>query len=264
MFHEAQAELVQTLEARKALPVTRARLAEAWTLLDELLDRLAARYAEQLAPAIERVWADEIESMRIDLKGWAHHVADEQGDWVPIRAELGFGFPPAEGRDPRSLAEPILIDGKWKLHGIVDLIEARTRPTREGELRVTDYKSGRNHTAARMVVGHGEVLQPVLYGLAVEQALGRPVVESRLFFSTVKGEYSICSVPLGGAERRYGLEVLEILDRAIETGVVVPAPRRGACTSCDFQTVCGPWEEVRTQRKDETKLVELKMLRRMP
>lgn len=264
MFHEVQAELVRTLEARKALPVTRARLSEAWTLLDEILDRLAARYAEQLAPAIERVWADEIESMRIDLKGWAHHVADEQGDWVPIRAELGFGFPPAEGRDPRSQAEPILIDEKWKLHGIVDLIEARTRPTREGELRVTDYKSGRNHTAARMVVGHGEVLQPVLYGLAVEQGLGRPVVESRLFFSTVKGEYSVRSVPLGVTERRYGLEVLEIIDRAIETGVVVPAPRRGACASCDFQTVCGPWEEVRTRRKDETKLVELEMLRRMP
>ena len=80
----------------------------------------------------------------------------------------------------------------------------------------------------------------------------------------MKGEYSVRTVPLGVTERRYGLEVLEIIDRAIETGVVVPAPRRGACTSCDFQTVCGPWEEVRTRRKDETKLVELEMLRRMP
>ena len=135
MFHEVQAELVRALEARDALPVTRARLAETWTLLDETLDRLAALYYEKLAPAIDRVWANEIESMRTDLKGWVHQVADEDGEWVPICAELGFGFPPGPGRDPRSLPEPVEIDGRWKLHGIVDLVEARARPTVGGELR---------------------------------------------------------------------------------------------------------------------------------
>ena len=115
-----------------------------------------------------------------------------------------------------------------------------------------------------MVVGHGEVLQPVLYGLAVEQALGRTVSESRLFFSTVAGGYATRSVSLGETERRHGLEVLEIIDRAIETGVLLPAPRRGACTWCDFRVVCGPWEEIRVLRKDKTKLVDLQVLRRLP
>src|SRR2546429_7078758 len=32
--------------------------------LDRVLDRVAAEYAEQLAPAIERVWHDEIEEDR--------------------------------------------------------------------------------------------------------------------------------------------------------------------------------------------------------
>ena len=264
MFHEVQAELVRALESRDALPVTRDRLGETEALLDQTLDRLAARYYEDLAPAIDRVWTDEVESMRTDLKGWVHQVANEEGEWVPIRAELGFGFPAAPGRDPRSVSEPALIDGVWKLHGIVDLVEARGRPTAEGELRVTDHKTGKNRTRDRMVVGHGEVLQPVLYGLAVEQALGRTVSESRLFFSTVAGGYATRSVSLGETERRHGLEVLEIVDRAIETGVLLPAPRRGACTWCDFRVVCGPWEEIRVLRKDETKLVDLQVLRRLP
>jgi CRISPR/Cas system-associated exonuclease Cas4 (RecB family) len=264
MFHEVQAELIRALESRDALPVTRDRLVETEDLLDQTLDRLAARYHEDLAPAIDRVWIDEVESMRTDLKGWVHHVANEAGEWVPIRAELGIGFPPEPGRDPRSVSEPALIDGVWKLHGIVDLIEARARPTAEGELRVTDHKTGKDRTRQRMVVGHGEMLQPVLYGLAVEQALGRPVSQSRLFFSTVAGGYASRSVTLGVSERRHGLEVLEIIDRAVETGVILPAPRSGACISCDFRVVCGPWEETRVLRKDKTKLVDLRALRRLP
>ena len=264
MFHEVQAELVRALESRKALPVTRDRLGETEALLDQTLDRLAARYYEDLAPAIDRVWTDEIGTLRSDLKGWVHQVANEEGEWVPIRTELGFGFPPTPGRDRRSVSEPALIDGTWKLHGIVDLVEARGRPTAGGELRVTDHKTGKNRTRDRMVVGHGEVLQPVLYGLAVEQTLGRPVSESRLFFSTVAGGYATRSVLLGETERRHGLEVLEIIDRAIENGVLLPAPRRGACAWCDFRVVCGPWEEIRVLRKDETKLVDLQVLRRMP
>ena len=264
MFHEVQAELVRALESCDGLPVTRDRLAQTEALLDETLDRLAARYYEDLAPAIDRVWTDEVESMRTDLKGWVHQVANEEGEWVPIRAEFGFGFPPAPGRDPRSVSDPALIDGVWKLHGIVDLVEARGRPTAKGELRVTDHKTGKDRTRERMVVGHGEVLQPVLYGLAVEQALGRPVSESRLFFSTVTGGYATRSVSLGETERRHGLAVLEIVDRAIETGVILPAPRPGACAWCDFRVVCGPWEEIRVLRKDDTKLVDLQVLRRMP
>ncbi len=264
MFHEVQATLVRVLESRDALPVTRDRLAQTETVLDQTLDQLAARYYEDLAPAIDRVWTDEVEAMRTDLKGWVHQVANDEGEWVPIRAEFGVGFPPAPGRDPRSVSEPALINGVWKLHGIVDLIEARAKPTAEGELRVTDHKTGQNRTRERMVVGHGEVLQPVLYGLAVEQALGRPVSQSRLFFSTVTGAYASRSVSLGEIERRHGLEVLEIIDRALETGVIVPAPRPGACASCDFGVVCGPWEETRVLRKDKTKLADLQVLRRMP
>ncbi len=50
MFHEVQAEMTRRLEARRRLPVTREHLAEAWALLDETLDGLAARYHDDLGP----------------------------------------------------------------------------------------------------------------------------------------------------------------------------------------------------------------------
>ena len=264
MFHEVQAELVRELRQRDALPVTGARLAETEPLLDATLDRVADAYHEDLAPAIDRVWNDEVEAMRTDLRGWLYHVADEGGEWIPIHAEFGFGFTGGHGRDPESVPEPVRLDGKWPLHGVVDLIEAKAGPTAEGELRVTDHKTGRNRTRERLVVGHGEVLQPVLYGLAVEQALGRPVHTSRLFFCTVTGEFATRAVVLGESERRRGLEVLEIIDRSLAAGELLPAPRDGACGWCDFREICGPWEETRVKRKDETKLVDLLALRQVP
>ena len=264
LFHEVQAELVRALQGQDALPVTTATVAGAEQVLDATLDRVAAAYHDDLAPAIERVWADEVESMRADLKGWLLSVAEEEGDWIPIRSEFGFGFRAGHGRDPDSVPDPVLLDGRWKLHGVVDLIEAKTGPTADGALRVTDHKTGKNRTRDGLVVGHGEVLQPLLYGLAVEQALSRPVATSRLFYCTVNGRFDTRPVALGEAERRMGIEVLEIVDRAVGAGELLPAPRRGACDWCDFRDVCGPWEERRVAWKDESKLADLEALRRLP
>ena len=264
LFHEVQAELVRALDRLAELPVTRARIPTAETAIDEVLDRVAADYAEQLAPAIEGVWRDEIEGIRSDLKGWLRHVANEDGEWIPMHAELGFGLPPGDGRDPDSMSEPVSVDGRWLLRGVVDLVEAKAGPTARGELRVTDHKTGRNRTREGMVVGGGETLQPVLYGLAVEETAGRPVHESRLSFCTAVGRYEQRVVTLDESARRHGAEVLEIIDRAIETGSLLPAPRQGACRWCDFQAVCGPWEERRTALKDQARLADLAALRGLP
>ncbi len=264
LFHEVQAEFVRALKETKALPVTTDTLRTADRVLDTTLDRVADAYKEDLAPAIDRVWADEIESMRIDLKGWLQRVAEEGGEWIPIHAEFGFGFGGGSGRDAESLSEPVRLDGKWQLRGVVDLIEAKAGPTSDGGLRVTDHKTGRDRTRDRMVVGHGEVLQPVLYGLAVEHALARGVHASRLFFGTVAGAFGVRSVTLGDRERRQGIEVLEVVDRALIAGELLPAPREGACRWCDFREVCGPWEETRVRKKDQSKLADLAALRRMP
>ena len=265
LFHRVQAELFHDLKTRGALPIVAARLQEATQAVDAVLDRVAADSHEELAPAIDRVWRDEIDGLRADLRGWLVRVAEDDGAWEPRYAEFGFGFPPADGRDPNSVPDPVTLDGGWQLHGVVDLVEQR----RGGkELRVTDHKTGVNRTKPDLVIGGGELLQPVLYGLAIERTLGAPVVESRLSFCTAKGGFTHQVVPLAAEAlnraRRRGIEVLEIVDRAVDEGFLVPAPRQGACRYCDFREVCGPWEETRVKKKNQGKLADLLELRKMP
>ena len=280
LFHEVQQAVFEELRERRALPLTEAGVAGADAVTDTVLDRVAADYEERLAPAIPRVWQDEVETMRADLKGWLRHVANEGGEWMPIDAEFPFGLGPRAdsaapgvagagprpavadaGWNPDGAPDPAAVDGRWRLRGRVDLVEARTGPTTRGELRVTDHKTGTNRTRPGMVVGGGETLQPVLYGLAIEDVSGRPVDEARLFFCTATGRYEQHVVTLGADERRAGVEVLEIIDRAVETGTLLPAPRDGACRWCDYQAVCGPGAERRSARKDPAPLGDLSSLR---
>jgi hypothetical protein len=274
IFHRVQADVVRWLvaedearrrasprpaEAQPGVPVSPARdRAAAFEALDDLLDRAAQQYYEDLAPAIDRVWESGIESMRTDLRGWLQRMLDSAGEWEPRHAEFGFGFGPADGRDPASMAAPVTLPDGWQLHGFVDLVERRAgRDT----LRVTDHKTGRARTQQGVIIGGGEALQPVLYALALEIALGRPVEAGRLFYCTLAGGYEQRLVPLDAQARRSGSEVLEIIDRAVEQGSLPPAPREGACQYCDFRTVCGPDEERRIARKHQQPLADVLYLR---
>ena len=108
------------------------------------------------------------------------------------------------------------------------------------------------------------MLQPVLYGMAIEQILSKPVVSGRLFYCTAAGSFTEHEIPLNAANRRAGLVALEIVDRAIELGFLPPAPAPRACTWCDFRTVCGPDEEKHLARKAADLLGDLTALREMP
>jgi CRISPR/Cas system-associated exonuclease Cas4 (RecB family) len=112
------------------------------------------------------------------------------------------------------------------------------------------------------VVGHGEYLQPVLYGLAIERALKRAVSEGRLFYCTADGGFNEHQIPLGPIARESAEIVLQTIDAGVATPFLVPAPREDACIFCDFQEVCGPYEEIRLARKKENMpLVQLKAMR---
>src|SRR5262249_35127675 len=143
--------------------------------------------------------------------------------------------------------DEVVLEGGWRLRGIVDLVERRRAAP---GLRVTDHKTGMARTAVGVVVGKGEALQPVLYGLAVEQIFGAPVTESRLSYCTRAGGFSERVVPMTEASRRRGLEVLDLIDGAVARGFLPPAPRPKACAMCDFRPVCGPLEERRIADKD--------------
>jgi hypothetical protein len=258
LFHRAQAEFYRAMQKMGALPVTRDGVPEACRAVEAALDRVAAEYEEQLAPAIPRVWRDEMDDLRRDLGIWVRKMADDTA-WVPAYFEFSFGLSD-EGRDERSLKDPVTIDGRFVLRGSVDLIE---RSTTSDVLRVTDHKTGRNRAKDGLIVGGGAMLQPVLYSAAVEQGLGRRVVEGRLYYCTTPGGFSDHPIPINDYTRSQGLHVLAIIDRGIEEGFLAAAPAERACTWCDFRPVCGPREEQRVSHKAADRVADLESLRSM-
>jgi ATP-dependent helicase/nuclease subunit B len=264
LFHRAQAEFYRAMQQKGALPVTRAGVAEASRVVEDALVRAAAEYEELLAPAIPRVWRDEIDELRRDLGIWVQKMAprndvNDVGAWVPEYFEFSFGLSD-EGRDPRSLKDPVTIDGRFVLRGSVDLIE---RSPSGDVLRVTDHKTGKNRSNRDLIVGGGAVLQPVLYSAAVEQGLGKPVAAGRLYYCTTPGGFADHAIKIDDYNRNQGLQVLTIIDRAVELGFLVAAPAERACTWCDFKPVCGPREEERVANKAPDRLADLENLRSM-
>ncbi len=259
LFHEVQAKVLRVLREQKLLPLTPNAVSRALTVLEATIDATASEYKESLAPAIERVWRDEIAGISRDLRVWIRKLPDAM-PWIPEYFEYSFGLAD-EGRDPRSQKNPVRIDNRFVLRGSVDVIEVRQGST---ELRITDHKTGRNRTTPRTVIGGGGTLQPVIYGLAVEEILKQPVREGRLFYATTAGGFAEHPVPLSEANRRAGLEALEIIDRAIELGFLPAAPAERACTWCDFRSICGPDEARHVRRKAAEPLGDLESLREMP
>jgi len=259
IFHEAQATFFRALKEQKRLPVAEEDVPHALATLDAVIAAVSAKYHEDLAPAIERVWQDEIGDIARDLRVWARRLPQLAG-WEPRHFEFAFGLSD-EGRDPDSLPDPVLVDGRFKLRGSIDLIE---RKHGSETLRVTDHKTGKNRTTWKTVIGGGAILQPVLYSLAIEQALQVKVESGRLFYCTSAGGFVDHEIPISEANRRIGLEALEIIDRAIELGFLPAAPAERACTWCDFRPVCGPGEPRRVANKPAEKLGDLEALRERP
>ena len=154
----------------------------------------------------------------------------------------------------------MVIDDRFVLRGSVDLIEDRADLD---VLRVTDHKTGKNRSTPDLIVGGGAMLQPVLYSVAVERALGKKVAEGRLYYATTVGGFVDKPITINDYTRAQGIQVLEIVDRAIEMGFLAAAPSDRACTWCDFRPVCGPREEERTRSKAKEPLADLKALRSM-
>lgn len=227
---------------------------------DEVLDRVAAEYADRLKPAIPRVWLGEVEDLRADLHGWLRRMSDDAPNWRLAHSELAFGLPLDEGgRDPGSqLSHAGILDG-IQIRGSIDWIEHHTE---SDALRITDHKTGRPPRKHPKYVGGGSILQPLLYAMAAEAVLGTPVAASRLYYATQRGAYERIYVPVTEESRAKLANALHIIDDAIGQGMLPAAPAKDACKWCDFTSVCGPREEERIRRKP--RFVELDDLRMMP
>jgi ATP-dependent helicase/nuclease subunit B len=262
LFHAVQFALLNDLKTRAMLPVNAQSLAETLAIADAVLDETAAKYEEELAPAIPRVWKTEVEDLRTDLRGWLQHVAANDSDWEPIHFEFAFGLArPAsgtdksgplaagagsDGHDPASSpGEAELADSGVRLRGSIDLVE---RHTTTRVLRITDHKTGKPPASIPLYVGGGRLLQPLLYGLAAGQLLSATVESGRLFYATQQGGYQHALIPVNEKSRAFLAKLLSNIDGAIAAGFLPPHPQKDGCEYCDYRVVCGPYEELRTAR----------------
>jgi RecB family exonuclease len=264
LFHEVQFEILTTLRNSGGLPITRESLADAHLTLDKTLAAVAAEYQDRLAPAIERVWLDGIDSIRADLREWLRRTAEDSARWRPERFELSFGLSDRAHADPASVADPINLEIGVTLRGSIDLVERGA----DNSLRVTDHKTGRVRADRDVVIGGGKTLQPVLYALAAERVLGQPIEEGRLYYCTAAGGYEERVVTIDAAARSAMADCAAIIGRALADGFLPAAPGERECDYCDYRRVCGPYEHTRVEYKAAAKsvsdrLVELKRLREM-
>jgi ATP-dependent helicase/nuclease subunit B len=261
LFHAVQFELFEELSLRSHLPISPERLPAILDLADRVLDSVAERFEDDLAPAIPRVWRTEVEDLRTDLRGWIQQVAMTRSEWLPLHFEFAFGLAAGRRSDPSSVRdEAVILDGV-RLRGSIDLVE---RHQERGTLRVTDHKTGKAPPNRPQYVGGGAILQPLLYALAAERLLGQPVEAGSLFFCTQRGDFAEFSIPVNDDSRNRLARVLKTVERFVSEGFFPAAPQRGACKLCDYRPVCGPYEEQRAQRKLPERLEPLVEIRNLP
>ena len=261
LIHDIHFELLGRLRDRGLLPVAPSNLAQAYLDLDEIIAAVSARYRDELAPAIERVWENGVAAIRADMREWLRRSSEDSSGFVPIHFEFAFGLNDRGGgpheRDPASVDAPVLLDCGIHLRGSIDLVERQQASL----LRVTDHKTGKATAKSDQVIDGGQTLQPVLYALAAEKLFKQDVVGGRLYFSTSTGGFSEVLVELDDFARDAAAHVATTIKTAIESPFLAPAPAKGECDRCDYRSVCGPYEELRVARKPQERLKPLTSLR---
>lgn len=265
LIHDVQFELFARLRNENLLPVRPGNLDQARLLLEQVVTEVAARYEDDLAPAIDRVWENGVAAIRTDLREWLRRAGEDDSGYVPRHFELSFGLAHRFERrqaDPRSVADAIELDCGIKLRGSIDLVERHP----SGLLRVTDHKSGKFDGTLKQIIDGGKTLQPVLYALAAEKLFtdDGTVTEGRLYFCTSTGGFVEQTVPLHARARDAAVQVAEAVGDAITRPFLPAAPAEKQCERCDYRVVCGPYEEYRSARKPQGNLDLLNAVRALP
>ena len=206
--------------------------------------------------------ADARRAIRADLREWLRRQSEDASGFAPWRFELSFGLPEPRPRDPLSVADPVALDCGLRLRGSIDLIERHP----SGTLRVTDHKTGKVRFEPGARIEGGRSLQPALYALAVEKLFPEhPVRSGRLYYCTIAGGFAEREVLLDQDARAAVQVVADTVGKALREGAFPAAPEAGACEWCDYRRVCGPYEELRARRKQQSAATDdLKRLRELP
>jgi ATP-dependent helicase/nuclease subunit B len=265
LIHDVQFELFARLREENLLPVRPNNLDRARRTLDAVTVEIAARYRDDLAPAIDRVWEDGIAAIRADLREWLRRASEDNSGYVPWHFELSFGLehrPERRQADPHSVPAAVNLDCGIALRGSIDLVERHA----SGLVRVTDHKTGKANARRGQLIDGGKSLQPLLYALAAEKLFAgqAKVTSGRLYFCTSTGGFAEQAVLLDERARDAAVQVAEAIGEAIARPFLPAAPDKGQCGFCDYRVVCGPYEERRAARKPEGNLELLLMLRASP
>jgi RecB family exonuclease len=250
LFHEVVHRVALALEQQALLRVEDAERAE--LVSDRVLAEVTQTWRDELAPAIERVWEDAVEDLRVDVRHWVRELL--RSDWRPLRLELPFGAAAGVGAET---PDAVVLDCGLALQGRIDAVEQR-----QGELRATDYKTGEPPTATSPMIAGGSQLQPALYALVLEKLYpGARVSGGNAYYCTSRGAFTRRHVELNDSTRRAAEEVKRAIGRAFEDGFFPAAPAPGACDTCDFRAGCGPYEVDRVAMKQPARLESLRVLR---
>jgi ATP-dependent helicase/nuclease subunit B len=246
LHHAVLANTLNTLVAHNLLPLTSDTVSDALDYADRHLFTQANALRDRLAPTVPRVWQDTLDVIRTDIHAALHQLAAD-GVWTPTTADWNFAEDGA-----------ITVAGA-KLTGAIDQLESDGA----GQVRVTEIKTGAPHHKPGARVSGGRMLQPLLYSLAAAQQLpNEDVVGARVWFATRKHQFASHDVPLNDRSVALVRDVLDTIDRHVETGTLPAAPSPAACEHCPFTAVCGPHEELRVKSKQP--LPSLARLRGLP
>lgn len=268
LVHDVFFRLGRELRERHLTPLRPGQLAEAVEALREVFAPEAARFREETAPEIDRIWNDQLDGLLGDLQGFLEREADN--GFRVVANELTFGMTPAGYADPGSRREPAILPGGLRLRGSIDAVEEKA----DGSRRVTDYKTGQDSVRAddeKRVLFGGQALQPLLYAFAQEAVTGKPTASGRLYYTTLRGAYHQTVVETDTAEARTLLEqFVRLLDEAITEGRFPadpnPASRYPQCRYCDYLPVCGPRPASYrdTKKRHGAALGEVQAIRKLP
>jgi ATP-dependent helicase/nuclease subunit B len=260
LVHEVQFALLTELRDEGMLPVSESNIQSIERLLDATLERVASRYHDELAPAIERVWDDAIRGIAADVREWLRRMTASQ-EWTPVFFELSFGLGETRTEDKHSQKDPLDLSVGIRFRGSLDLVERDAG----GALRAVDYKTGKVKAKENIVIAGGAILQPALYALALEKHFPETPIDSGiLYYCTSAAEFTMRRVPLDDDAREAVRAVAQTVGASLREGFLPAAPARDACAYCDYRTVCGPHEEIRVMKKPQTRLRSLLQLRSRP
>ena len=258
LVHEVLFEFLSACRAQALFPLRVDNLTPTRELLRLTLAKLKTRYESLLAPISKFLWEQEMHELHADLDEWLERTAAET-EWQPWLFELAFGLPGRGAQDPRSVNQPVPLDAGLKIRGAIDLVERHT----SGAIRATDFKTGKARTKDGLMLGGGEVLQPLLYALVLEKMFPEHhVTGGRLYYCSSQAGFMEVTVPLKDQTRTEMTLMKSALDESFEHTMFVAAPTEGRCRYCDYQVICGSSEEERVrQLRPPRNLPNLRALR---